>query len=216
MRFLLTLALLVGSSAIAQAQSGDAGAKPRQPQEPPHVSLVKHRSGAPVLLMEYPWKVHARASIELRLVTGDNPQPVEAPPLYFLQTRMKKANDAVQRCYSHASEAGEKAPFKTDDGIDLEIIGRRNVLEKPSLYVVERIKADKKDEGATAGAAAALIMLDSWAMNEKLLYVDLPPDAFAAPGKLHVWFLRADKPLWKEVIDWPGVGPQKPSDGDHP
>jgi len=37
-----------------------------------------------------------------------------------------------------------------------------------------------------------------------MLNLDLPPEYFAEPGMLFVWFLRGEKVLWQEVEAWPG------------
>ena len=48
--------------------------------------------------------------------------------------------------------------------------------------------------------------LDVWAVDEGHLNFDLPPDVFEKPGKLFVWFLRGNRLLWEEQVDWPGSG----------
>jgi hypothetical protein len=203
MRSLLVPLVLAGMSSLATGQSPDTrDGNAREPQKTSFVSLIKQRDGDLILVIEYPWKVHARTSIEVRLVTGENPKPVEAPPMRFLQTRMKgKVTEAVHYCLDRSAEVEQRKPFKAD-GLDFEILGRRSAMEKPSVCIVQRM-GDK----SVPGTAAAMLMLHSWAINEKLLYLDLPREEFSDAGKLHVWLLRGDTVLWKETVDWPGYAP---------
>ena len=53
------------------------------------------------------------------------------------------------------------------------------------------------------------LQLDSWAINDQMLSLDLARHVFIKSGKLFVWFLRGDKVLWEEKIDWPGYRTSK-------
>ena len=52
--------------------------------------------------------------------------------------------------------------------------------------------------------AAAYLQLDTWAVDQETLSLDLARDEFAKPGTLFVWFFRGDQVVWEEQIRWPG------------
>ena len=54
------------------------------------------------------------------------------------------------------------------------------------------------------GTTAVFYPPDAWAINDRLLLLDLPRDSFDKPGKLYIWFLRGDRILWQEELMWPG------------
>jgi hypothetical protein len=56
-------------------------------------------------------------------------------------------------------------------------------------------------------ARAAFVALESWSLDKNRLYLDLPKDFFAKPGKLRVWFMAGDRAMWSETVDWPGYRP---------
>jgi len=70
------------------------------------------------------------------------------------------------------------------------------------VCVVHRFPEDQPAPGVTA----VFCLLSPWAINERLLHLDLPQGDFAKPGTLYVWFLRDDAVLWREVVQWPGQG----------
>lgn len=188
-----------GGSAAAQVPRRVAPAT-RGPKAMSYVSLVKSRGGDRALVISYPWKVHRRASVEIRLVTGKDPGPSGVRPLLFVKEHMKgEGAVAVFRCQDNASGAGMREPL-TEKEIKLEIVGRRNSLGRQSVYVLHELAATDP----VPGTAAVYCLLPAWAINKRLLYLDLPRDDFAQPGKMHVWFLRQDKVLWSETVDWPG------------
>lgn len=193
------------SLAAAQPPEEEAGKKPA-PRKTSYVSVAKQRNGSPVLVIEYPWKPYTKASIEIRLTKGSGAKPDDRAPLLFQKTRMKGKNaDTVYQCLDRSAEQDTTKPL-TIEGADYDVIGYRNALQKPSVCVVSRPEPEG-DEPPTE-VAAALLMLESWAVNGKMLYVDLPPDAFADAGSLQIWFLRDDLVLWQESVAWPSSGKQ--------
>ena len=93
------------------------------------------------------------------------------------------------------------------DKIDFHIIARRNSLGRPAVLVVPEDKATKlhgKEAEFTAAIRAVFPLLDAWAVNDRLLTLDLPRDSFSQRGQLHVWFLRGSRVMWEETVAWPG------------
>ncbi len=52
--------------------------------------------------------------------------------------------------------------------------------------------------------AAAYLQLDTWAVDQETLSLDLARDEFTKSGKLFVWFFRGGQVVWEEHIRWPG------------
>ncbi len=52
--------------------------------------------------------------------------------------------------------------------------------------------------------AAAYLQLDTWAVDQETLSLDLARDEFAKSGTLFVWFFRGNQVVWEEQIRWPG------------
>jgi len=173
-----------------------------------YVSLMKGRTGRSTLVIEYPWKVHQMASVELRLVTADNPENAglyRARPLLFVKNYLHgKVIVDVHHCRDRSFDAPTSRTF-TEDEIEFEILGGRNTLGRPSVCVARRIP----NSDPVPGASVAYCLLPSWSRNGQRLHLDLPVDYFAEPGKLYVWFIRDRKVLWEEVEDWPGIGAAK-------
>lgn len=200
---------------IPRSAASDA----RKPKATPRVSLVKNKRRTDLaLLISYPWKVHRRPSVEIRLVTGKEGDTAAVRPLFFLSDYMKgEVTVAVYRCQDEAAGAPVRESL-TEKEVGFEILGRRNSLAKPSVCVVHRFAADEPPPGTAAdeptpdatadepayGTAAVYCLLPAWAINKRLLRLDLPRQDFAKPGKMHVWFLREGTIVWKETLDWPG------------
>ncbi len=200
---LLLLALSLtwpSESAMAQVSPESASAAPR-PRAAPRVTRVqKSRGGGQVLVVSYPWKVHSRPSVEVRLVTGEDPGPSVIRPLFFVEDYLKgAAKVSLWRCQDKATVKGVREPLTASD-VEFELVGGRNSLGEPSVCVVHRFEADKPG----AGTAAIYCRLPAWAIDKRTLYLDLPREDFAERGKLYVWFLRQGTILWRETLDWPG------------
>lgn len=172
-----------------------------EPEQNSFVSLVQTRIGQHTLVVNYPWKVHQRPSVEVRLVTKKATDPNGARPLFFVDEYLKgEVSMKVYRCLDAASRTGTTERLK-ENGIEMEILGRRNSLGKPSVSIVRKISAD---DDPTPGSAAIFCHLPAWSVNRAMLYLDLPRQYFSESGQLHVWFLRGDKVLWEQRVDWPG------------
>ncbi len=199
---LLLLAVLVTCPGGAATAGVPPRAPPtaRRPKATSCVSLVKRRGGERALVIDYPWKVHRRPSVEVRLVTGKDPGPSVVRPLFFVNEYMKGEVKVTLYRAEDASAGGKVRKPLTEKEVEFEILGRRNSLGKPSVCVVHRFAAKEPAPGTTA----VYCLLPAWAINKKLLYLDLPREDFVQPGKLYVWFLRDDRVLWTEAVEWPG------------
>jgi len=190
-----------GGSAAAEAPPSDPPAT-RRSESVSCVSVVQRRDGDRVLVVSYPWKLHLRPSVEVRLVTGKDPGPAVVRPLFFVKQYMKGEVPAIlYRCEDKAASRRVRESVKAE-GDDFEVVGRLNRLERPAVCVVHRFPEDQPAPGVTA----VFCLLSPWAINERLLHLDLPQGDFAKPGTLYVWFLRDDAVLWREVVQWPGQG----------
>lgn len=181
--------------AVAQPPAG-----PGIPGTTPHVSIVKQHTGEQALVVDYPWKVHDRPSVEVRLVTRHEAGRRDIRPLLFVKEFMKGTVTVnVYHCLDKAAGVPQRHGF-TQKKIEFEILGRRNRLGRPSVCVARRIP----DDDPAPGAAAVFCLLPSWSVDKGLLHLELPPQYFAEAGELYVWFLRHDKVLWEERTKWPG------------
>ena len=179
----------------------DAAVKVRPQTGTSHASLIKDHTGRRVLVINYPWKAHAKASVEVRLVTKEDADPSVVRPLFFVKDYLQgEVLVKVYHCWDEAVGAGARQMLKEND-IDFEIISRRNSLGRPSVCVARKAASD----GPAPGAMVVFCMLPSWSAGRSLLQLDLPREYFAEPGKLYVWFLRGERALWKETEDWPGI-----------
>jgi hypothetical protein len=196
------IGIVGGPAGMSLAQSPEASAKiqPAEKAAGGRVSLQPWRQGGPRLWVSYPWKLHSHASLELYLATGQDTKRPELRPMFFLRTFMPgQMTSLVHECLDHSEDAEDHRSHKAK-GIDFQIIGRRNSLERPSVLVVRRVEGHT----STPDVAAVLPILPCWALSERLLCVDLPADSFAEAGLLRVWLLRGDQILWSEAMDWPG------------
>jgi len=187
------------TSLLVNSPSGEEASKTGQPKGTSYASVFALRPGEPTLVVEYPWKAHAIPSVEVRLLTGELPEPAEIRPLVFMKNFMKgDVNIRVYRCYDHSASSPTRVAF-TEKDIDFEAVGQRNSLGKPSVCLLHRIT-----EGPAPGAGAVFCLLDSWAVNKGLLYFDLPKEYFPKPGTLRVWFFGRGDLVWSEMVAWPG------------
>lgn len=165
-------------------------------------SIIKQEDGGRALVIAYPWIVHARASVEVRLVTGKPADPLTVHPLHFVGNIMKgQVTIDVYRTLDGAAGVPQRRRF-TEGEIEFEILGRRNSLGRPAVCVARRFSNDDPPPGA----AAVFYPLRPWAISRAMIQLELPAKYFSKPGRLHVWFLRNDKVLWKEEADWPAAG----------
>ena len=208
-----------GGSAAAQVPPS-APPVARRPKATSFVALVKRPSGDRGLLISYPWKIHRRPSVEVRLVTGKDAPASDLRPLWFLSEYMKGAvKVTLYDCEDEAASGPVREPL-VQKKVEFEILGSRNSLGKPSVCVVHRLAPDEPPPGQPSpeepppdepppDVTAVYCLLPAWAINKRLLQLDLPREDFAKPGKIHVWFLRDETILWKETLDWPGRAKRK-------
>ena len=162
--------------------------------------MVEEVSGRQVLVVDYPWQVHARASVEIFLADEDQAEPAGAHPAFFRSRHFKgEMRLKLYRCQDR-SALGMIRRTQSDEKTEFEILGRRNGLSKLSTCVV----AKTLDDHPLGGAAAVFCLLDPWSVDRKLLCLEPPREYFSRAGELHVWFLRDDKILWHQTVAWPG------------
>jgi hypothetical protein len=208
----------------AAAPSAPAEAKKKKKNATSYATLVRERSGQQTLAIHYRWKVHGQASVEVLLTPAAAPSTIVAP-LYFVGEYFKgDASRKIYRCLD-AAEGHETVDSFVEDKMDFQIIGRRNSLDRPAVFVLPHDQpetasektADKaagkasknasdKEAESAASPRAVFPLLDAWALDDRSLSLELPREAFATAGQLHVWFLRSDRVLWEETVPWPGVG----------
>jgi len=200
---LLAAAVLSGGPESAVAQPPQKAAREvRKQTDTSYARLVADRAGRRVLVIDYPWKTHQHPSVEVRLVTDEATDTRGLQPLFFTTAYLKGTVTVdVYHCQDEAAGAGARHRF-TENEIYFEIIGQKNSLGRPAVCVVREVPSSD----SVPGVGVVYCLLEPWSVNNRLLYLELPPERFVEPGKLYVWFLRADKVLWEEVEQWPGTG----------
>ena len=216
--------ILSASCMAAEPSSEPANAGNPIPQATPKISLANRNTGERLLQIDYPWQAFKKASVEVWLVTKNSPAHARIKPLYFVDQRLKgEVSVKVGECLAEAYGVG-KTQLIPDERAVFRIIGVRNSLGKPAVSIVGRSKEDQTTPEDIAkskkkanklenteeepplpfGTWAAFCDLENWAANRHELSLDLPPEYFAKPGKLYVWFLRGDTILWEERLEWKG------------
>lgn len=185
----------------------------------PYLSTIQDRFGEPILMVDYPWTVHAKASIEVAALPDDQTQWSEVRPLYYFD-RLFHGNQmvAIYKCLESAANVPTRASGEKN-GVEYSYVGQRNSLGKPSVVVVCRTpiaeaeptaekeptaKAEPTAKKELLADRAVYPLLEPWAPDQRTLQLDLPRDFFAKQGKIRVWLLRGDAVLWSEDIAWPG------------
>ncbi|MGA2031888.1 MAG: hypothetical protein ABSG68_06515 [Thermoguttaceae bacterium] len=200
--------LLAVAAALLPVSVG--GEEPPRQKPPPNsgrltggrasISLVEQREGQQTLVVDYRWQVHDKASVEVRLVPGRPSRTSTYAPLYFFSEYFKARNrETIYHCFDHAAEQPVVATF-SKDRLDFEILAQRNSLGRPSVMVI----AGEGGKNADLATMGVYLLLDSWALDDHTLTLDLPKDRFSKRGQLYVWFLRGDRALWEESVWWPG------------
>lgn len=222
---LVAVSLTWPGGAAAAELPPDARPEAGRPRATSYVSLVKRPSGDRSLLISYPWKLHRRPSVEVRLVTGKDGPASAVRPLWFVAEHMKGPVKVTLYDCEDKAAGGPVRESLEDKKVEFDVVGGRNSLGKPAVCVVHRLAPEEPapgkpapgkpaSDGAGPGkppseeapldATAVYCLLPAWAINQRLLSLDLPRSDFARPGKIHVWFLREEKVLWSETLDWPG------------
>ncbi|MGD0899647.1 MAG: hypothetical protein ABR915_17590, partial [Thermoguttaceae bacterium] len=174
---------------------------------PTLVTVIEGRGGRKTLAIEYRWKVHAGASVEVRLVPADRAEGTFVTPLDFVGEYLKsssppKAAEAdlqrkIYHCLDRAGDEGLTETFEKDK-MAFRIVGRRNSLGRGAVSVLAYPVGKTPEERADI----VFLELSSWAVADDRLNLDLPPEVFAKRGTLFVWFLRGNRLLWEEQVGW--------------
>ena len=198
-----------GSSAPA-SRAGKLNLK----THPTLVAVLRGHGGRHTLSIQYRWKVHEDASVEVRLLSANRAEGTFVTPLDFVGQYLARGTkqtsydmdlrQKVYRCLDHADDPGMTETFAKDK-MDFRIVGQRNSLGHPAVYVL----ASNEGKSAEERADIVFLHLDAWAVADDRLSLDLPPTVFEKPGKLFVWFLRGNRLLWEEQVPWPGSGTAK-------
>ncbi|NQU23588.1 MAG: hypothetical protein HQ567_20085 [Candidatus Nealsonbacteria bacterium] len=191
-------------------------ASAEKPKLAPEISVRQLRGGRTTLRIKYPWKAYTQPSIEVRLVTSRKADAGDVRPLLFVGNFMKgELKVKIYRATDDAATGTVILPI-TEKELDMDILGGRNALGKPAICIARQVPEDDP----ARGAGAVFPQLSSWALDDHTLYLNLPGKAtapvlgaaktyFAPAGKLHVWFLRGNEVVWREEIEWKGMGAGK-------
>lgn len=212
-----------GKAASSAAKSVKKGASVAAPQpartwtsaelggtREPYAEITLAVTGKPLLAIHYPWQAHERPSVEVRVLSDDEPDSAEIRPLLFVGSLMKgEIASAVYECRDKAAQTPQKKTVRIQNR-DFEMLADRNLLTKPATTVVlpERPTKDGSPErgaGIDGAARAVFFLLESWSVDSRTLWLELPPGYFAKPGRLRVWFLRQGNPVWWKTLAWPGL-----------
>jgi len=189
--------LVAALSLIVPALHAQETKKP-VPQTP-FAAVVTLSAGRPAVVVSYPWSAHEGASIEVRLVAGEQPAGTQFHPIQFISRHCK--GDAKVKIYRARDQAIDAPTHKShkDPDLEFEIFGQQSTAGRAAVVVVPKLA-----EGEPPGASAVFCFLESWSLDRQRLWLDLPRTGFAPPGELYVWFLRGDRLLWEEKLQWPG------------
>ena len=164
------------------------------------MAIIPVPGGLKTLTIHFRWSLFPNASIEVRLVPGPEPKEVTVDSDLLLGASERQGSRGLVYCLDHPGEGGQSHSF-TKDKIVYKMIGRRNSLGNQGVHV----QVHPEDSNVpNANPAAAYLQLDTWAVDQDTLSLDLARDEFAKPGKLFVWFFRGDQVVWEEQIRWPG------------
>jgi hypothetical protein len=166
------------------------------------VSIARRSTGEPILVVNYPWRKHARASIEIRQLASGEVDDGTVKSLLFRHELMKGAAlVGISRCLDRCRDGQARAEF-TQREIDFEVLGDRNSFGSPSVCVACRTKY--KATGGKTVSRAVFPLLEPWAVDNRKLYLDLPSDYFPQECMVRVWMLRGHDVIWTTTVRWPG------------
>ena len=189
------------------------------------VSVIKQHTGEPILVIKYPWKRHARPSVEVRILAEDEVDNPLLRPLFFVHDIMRgEVTTAIYHCQDRSEHAAQTATFS--EGLkDFSVFGARNLLGRPSVCVVCRetpkLSAETESRLAELGdsklrsvlplrsepeTTAVFCLLAAWAVDHRTLYLELPGEDFAQRSRIRVCFLRDKDVVWMADTTWPGAG----------
>ena len=142
-----------------------------------YVEVLRLPNKRPLLVIHYPWKAHARPSVEVRQLANDERDTGEIRPLGFAAKIMKgDVTAAVYQCRDRSDETPFVRKMKSQ-GQDFELLGQKNRLGIGSVCTLFPPKPDDKDPVARV----AYPLLGSWAIDDKTLVLELPESHFAEP-----------------------------------
>ncbi len=168
--------------------------------EDSYVEILKEPNRRPILAIRYPWKVHLQPSVEIRRLADNEADTGEIRPLRFVGDLMKgDVKVAAFQCRDRSAQLPLSRKFDKAE-LKFEIIGAKNRLGNGAAYAL--VPPDPKVEGSVA--RAAYVLLDSWALDERTLLLELPEQHFSEPGRVRVWFFREGTVLWWKTVLWPG------------
>lgn len=169
----------------------------------PYAEVTRAASGKPIVAIHYPWQVHWRPSVEVRWMGDDEPDTAELRPLQFVASSMRgEIASAVFACRDRAAETPVHKTLKAQDR-PFELHGSRNLLGKPAITIA----FPAQDAGPDRPARAVFFLLESWAVDPRTLWLELPAEHFAERGRIRVWFYRGGDLVWWKTLAWPGTKP---------
>lgn len=170
----------------------------------PELAVSSQPSGAPALELRYPWNEFARPSLVV-VWFADGTEPPAQPALVMdgLATQRKwvqmidRLNDPEYRD-SGRSVKTLKDFWEFQDGRAFTLRARVNPAGRELAYGLER----------DAGTTLVFYALNAWREGDGALRFSLDDldlaQQFAVPGKIRVWFLSNEQPVWGTVLPWPG------------
>jgi hypothetical protein len=168
--------------------------------EDSYVEILRLPNKRPLLVIHYPWKVHVRASVEVRQLAADERDTGEIRPMGFVARVMKgEVTAAVYQCQDRSAEVPAVRKMK-HEGKDFELLGEKNRLGSGSVCAVFAPKPEDKNPIVRV----AYPLLGSWALDDRTLVLELPEAYFAEPCWIRVWLLREGEMVWWKTVRWPG------------
>jgi hypothetical protein len=154
------------------------------------------------LVVRYPWKAHARPSVEVRQIAHEENDTGEIRPLQFATQIMKGEVTAAVYQVRDRSEDTPTARKLKHEKQEFELVGTKSRLGRGAVCAVFAPDPDAKP----AVARVAYPLLDSWALDAETLVLELPEQHFAESGWIRVWLLREGNIVWWKTVAWPGRG----------
>lgn len=172
-----------------------------QRSEANFLRVVRPYAGPPLLVVEYPWQLHPKVSIEVQWISQGQPLPADPRPLTFRERLWKgDVESDAYRCLD-AAERVKSSAKRHVQGIDISLSAQRNSFNQPALTV----QCQFTTPDGLANSRTAYCLLDRWALNGRTLQFDLPEEHYGLPGTLRVWLLRGKDTVWLQTVAWPGI-----------
>jgi hypothetical protein len=198
------MASVVGISAVAAQPDADH-ATPGQKTN--HVSIETPAGGEPMIVVRYPWKTHKKPSVEIRsYIQGEEDSP-RVRPLHFRHGFIKdEVTIAVYETEAASDLTRTVAEFSRRD-IDFTAVGNRNLFNRPAVCITceTPVLRPNKEPFPEKSRRAIFPFLEPWAADDRTLFLSPPEPLFTGPAKIRVFFLRDDRVVWSETVEWPGL-----------